>query len=242
MLEKFLKNNGNSIVFTGHYLEIYIPEKFFETKLAQIEGSTVRTFGLLYCAVFDQKDKPIVKDIINLPTTIYLNLKDIESRKLNLHENDTDGSYKVVKFYKDDNIMPAGLQPNSTNAEMFVDMLIGGKLDYVPYDRLLEVWMTNLRLNKMKLGVSSAVLELILGELYRDKSDPSYKFSRAVNANPKISQYKYRAAGVRELCSRNSTFAALTFEDMDSMITSSLNMNKYNKKQSESPIEKVIKM
>lgn len=242
MIEKFLKNDGNSIIFTGHYLEIYIPEKFFETKFAKIEGATINTFGLLYCAVFDQNDKVIAQDILNLPTMIYLNLKDMESRKLTLFETDVNGTYRVIKFFKNDHVMPAGIQPNSTNAELVVDMLISGKLDYIPYNKLLDVWRTNLRLNKTKLGVPSSVLELILGELYRDKSDPSYKFSIAINKNPKISQYKYRAAGVRELCSRNSTFAALTFEDMDSMITSSLNMNKYNKKQSESPIEKVIKM
>ena len=242
MLNNFLKTSGNDIVFTGNYLEIYIPDRFFKTNLAQIEGSIIRTFGLLFHSVFDQNDNVISKGLINLPTIIHLNLKDIDTRKMSLHENEDSELYQVIKYYKNDIVMAAGLQPDSTNAESFVDMLISGKLNYVPYNKLLSVWQKNLKLNKMKLGVPSSILELILSELYRDKTDPSYKFSRAVNENPKISQYKYRAANVRELCSRNSTFAALTFEDMDSMITASLNMHKYNKKQTESPIEKVIKM
>lgn len=242
MLNKFIKSDGNDIVFLGHYMEIYIPEKFFETKLAQIEGSIIRTFGLLYCSVFDQKNNVVSKDIINLPTTIHIYLKDMDSKKLTLNENTGEEMYRVIKFFKDDAVMQKSVQADINNVTVFVSMLSNGKLNYVPYNKILDIWEKNLMLNNLKLGVPASILEMMIMEIYRDKKNPSNRFSATLNKTPDTSQYAYHAANIREMCSRNSTFAALTFEDMDSMITASLNMNRYNKKQVESPIEKVIKM
>lgn len=242
MFNKFIKSSGNDIVFIGHYLEIYIPDRFFETGIARIDGGIIRTFGLLNCAVYDQKNNIISKDIINLPTQIKLYLKDIESKRLTISDEIGEEVYRVVKYFKDDSVMQNALQADIGNVEQFVGMLSDGKLNYIPYNKILEVWEKNMMLNKMSLGVPSSILEMMIMEIYRDKKNPTYRFSNTLNKDPKTSQYAYHAANIREMCSRNSTFAALTFEDMDAMITASLNMNRYNKKQVESPIEKIIKM
>ena len=120
--------------------------------------------------------------------------------------------------------------------------MCAGKIKNIPYDKLLDVWQKNLELNDVNLGVPSSILELIISEIYRNPKNPNEKFSKYINENPKAHKMFYRASNIREICSRNSTFAALTFEDFDTMVTASLNMNKYNKKQVESPIEKVLKM
>jgi len=244
MIQTFLKDDGENIVFIGHYMEIYIPETYFLTKLAEIEGTLVKTFGLLPCVVKDKNDKIILSETINIPTTIILHFKDIYRTKINLQLNNGDEpeSYRVLKFYKDDILMSNVVQKDSTNAELFINLMCQGKIKNVPYDKILSIWQKNLELNDVNLGVPSVILELIISEIYRNPKNPNEKFSKLINKNPKESRLNYRASNIREICSRNSTFAALTFEDFDAMMTASLNMNKYNKVQVESPIEKVIKM
>ena len=244
MLKTFLKDNGESIVFTGYYMEIYIPENYFSIGLAEIEGTAIKTFGLLNCIVKDKNDKIVAKSMMNLPTTIVLHFNDIYKTKINLYndKNTEPESYRVLKYYNNDIIMANVVQKDSTSAESFVKLVFGGKLTNIPYDKILSIWQKNLDLNGVNLGVPSSILELILAEIYRNPTNPNEKFSKYINANPTASKTYYRASNIREICSRNSTFAALTFEDFDTMMTASLNMNKYNKKQVESPIEKVIKM
>ena len=130
---------------------------------------------------------------------------------------------------------------STEDVKTFVNLMCQGKIRNIPYDKILAVWQKNLELNGVKLGVPSSILEIIISEIYRNADNPNEKYSRYVDKNPK-DNYGYRASNIREICSRNSTFTALTFEDFDMMVTSSLNMNKYNKKQVASPIEQVIKM
>lgn len=246
MLSNFLKDDGNIISFTGHCLEIYIPEMYFDKQIASVEGEIVKTFGVLPCAVFDANMKELNRYIINLPTTILFYLKDIKSEKIVLTPERTGAEpepCRVLRFFKNDNVMPSSIEQDSSNVEMFfINILCSGKLTFIPYNKLLEVWEKNLEINGVKLGLTGTTLEIILAEIYRNKDNLNEKFSKVLNENPKTSQYDYHASNIREICSRTSVFAALTFEDMDSMITTSLNMSNYNKKQVESPLEKILKM
>lgn len=244
MLSNFLKDDGENIIFTGHYMEIYVPETYFATKLAEIDGSLIKVFGLLECAVFDNKDKKLLQETLNLPTTIVLYFNDMYTAKLNLYpkiENVEPVTYRVLKFYKNNTIMSNVIQKDSTNVELFVNLMCAGKIKGIPYNKILTLWQKNLELNDVNLGVPSSVLEIIISEIYRNAKNPNEKFSKYSQKNPK-DVYNYRASNIREICSRNSTFSALTFEDFDMMLTASLNMTKYDKKQVDSPIEQVIKM
>ena len=244
MLKNFLKDDGENIIFTGYYMEIYIPETYFSTKMAEIEGTLVKTFGLLTCIVKDKNDKVIVNSTMNMPTTIILHFNDIYRTKTNLYnyESSEPDSYRVLKYYTNNVVMSNVVQKDSSNAELFMKLICAGKIKNVPYDKIIDIWQKNLDLNGVNLGVPSSILELIVAEIYRNPKNPNEKFSKYINNNPSASKIFYRASNIREICSRNSTFTALTFEDFDTMMTASLNMNKYNKKQVESPIEKVIKM
>lgn len=246
MLSNFLKDDGNVISFIGHCLEIYIPESYFDKQIASVEGEMIKSFGILPCTVFDANMKEIKSYILNLPSTIILYFKDIKSEKRVLipeNKNAEPEACRTLTFFKNDIIMPSSIQKDSTNVEMFfIDILCSGKLTMVPYNKLLEIWEKNLELNGVKLGLTGTTLEVILAEIYRNPNNLNEKFSKVLNENPGTSQYNYHASNIREICSRTSTFAALTFEDMDSMITTSLNMKNFNKKQVESPLEKILKM
>lgn len=244
MIKNFLKKNGDVYVFTGEELHVYVPEEYLDKKLAADYSSYLNVFGLLNCQLI-KGGKPVGElEILNLPTMITLYPTELELQTLSLIKgSDESGRYLVAKFYNGDSFTDFSIKQDSTYVELFLKMLTGGKLlKTIPYDKILGAWEQNLKLNGVNLGVPSTVLEIIIREIYRDPNKPEYTFAKKLNRDPKTSMLDYRGANIREICARNSTFAALTFEDMDQMITSSLNNSAYKKSQTESPIEKIIKM
>ena len=93
-------------------------------------------------------------------------------------------------------------------------------------------------MNGIHFGVSSVYLELVLSVVNRNPKKLNEKFSKVAEVN---GEFDYKFASIRQICQYNSTFTALTFEDIDSMITSSLNKSRNNIKERESPIEQIIK-
>lgn len=245
MIKTFLKNDGDNIIFTGHYMEFYIPKFYFKGKLGEDQGTQLKVFGIFNARLFDTKDKPMAIETFNVPTMILITPSEIEEQELQLIPGEEGGveKYVVAKFFKGNKVMSSNIPQDASNVELFLDILTRGKLPRtIPYSQVLQIWQKNLSLNGVKLGVTSTVLEIIISEIYRNKKKPEETFAKFAGKDAKASEFAYKPANIREVCSRNSTFSALTFEDMDQMITSSLNINKYKKQETDSPIEKIIKM
>lgn len=239
----FLKPVGDTYKFIGEELRVYIPEDYFEKRLANDTGGYVSVFGLLETEMF-KGGKSQGVEVLNMPTMIEIFPSALEPETLSLTGKDGDKTrYSVAIFYNGDSFTNINVRQDSTNVELFFKMMTGGKvLSAVPYDQLLNVWQKNLSMNGINLGVPSTVLEIIIREIYRDPTNPEYTFSNLYNRDPKIDQKSYRSANIREVCARNSNFAAMTFEDMDQMINSSINTTTFKKSQTVSPVEKIIKM
>ena len=241
-LSMFVRDDGDNIVFTGHKLEIYIPESYTSRGAAVIEGSVFKTFGVLPCRVFDKNDKVIGEYTLNIPVDISLYFSTYEVKKLTFNNDDEPSNYAVIQYFTQEKIMSSFITQTSANAEKFMKYMCAGKIIGIPYDKISISWLKNMKLSGVGFGVTMLVYEIIISEIYRNKNNPDEKFAHYIGKNPKASMYDYRASNLREICSRNSTFAALTFEDFDTMVTTSLNRTQYHKKQVESPIEKIIKM
>lgn len=242
MLLHNIKLDGDAIVFDGNYLECYIPDYYFQRSFAEQAGSTLKVFGVFSLRTFDGKGKPDKLETLSLPLFISLFAVEVEERTIALLPNRDPEKYHVAKFYKGNKIMSKYVIPDSTNVEIFLKMMLQGKLpDTIPYDKIIDIWHSNLKLNNVSIGTTSCIPEIIISEIYRDRKNPDKKFATTVGKDPSTSMYDYKTANIREICARQSTFTAITFEDMDSMITSSLNMDD-SKEQVESPIEKIIKM
>ena len=244
MLKQYLSDNGTDIIFNGECLEAYIPEFYFKNnKLGERLGSSIKAFGLFNVRVFIG-NKGLKLETFNLPSMIFLYPSVIETKKLKLiDEQDDEEEYVVLKFFKGSKVTPNTISQDATNVELFLDFICGGKLPKtIAYNQIIQIWQKNLTLNNINFGVTSTILEIIVMEIYRNKKKPEETFAKLWGVEPNVSQYSYKRANIREICAKNSVFAALTFEDMDSMITSSLNITNYKRTETESPIEKIIKM
>lgn len=235
-ISKYFKKEGLVVKYLGEELNIFVPDAYFESTLAEVVGDRYFIFGILSAKAINKGKTEM--STINIPTFLNFYPKQVEEAK------DDDGEkYRILKFFKGDPVMDAQTRADSNVAQTFLKMLCRGKLPTtIPYDEYLNVWDTNLDSNSVKFNVGSVIKEIIIAEMLRTKGNPYQKYAVVKGKNPKADPYGYEPSNINKICSMSSTFSAVTFENMDEMIITSVNMKRYNKEQKDSPLEKIIKL
>ena len=206
-------------------------------------GRTIHVLGVFDINILDEKGNIKEEKILNLPTFIDINVYDFEDRVVKLPSEVEPVPCKVITYYKNSIIMKSQIIKNDDNVSGFVDFVVNGKLPKnLPYSKSIRIWRKNLSLNGSSLGVPSMIMEMILSVAYRDKNNPYNKFSTVVGNDLSVSEFDYKMSNIREICQFTSTFTAITFEDMDTMITSSLNRSNKKVKEEEAPTEVLLKL
>lgn len=224
-------------------MEAYIPQYYFEKELAlEYGGEYIKLMGLFNFLVFSDVEgtKQIGKlETFNLPTMINMYPRSFETRNISLIKGMDVEPYTVLKFYNGDTVTKLDIIQNSMNCDLFLRMKIP---QTVPYNEILNVWRTNMTLNGVDmLNIPSVVFEIVMSEKYRNPKNPQERFGQIAGANPSISMTDYLIANFRDICKYNSIFSSITFEDFDTMVGAALNVSRTNRKQIESPVEKIMK-
>lgn len=273
----YLKIEGNKCLFTGKYMEAYIPEFYFKTNnLAEINGDFLNVIGIFTFRVFNTDDINEVNKLrsktklnsFNLPVTIttnpsskqYItlsllgsnNVSDVTNKPSNdettvdIDENDDDideAKYLVLQYYENDTFLEnINVIQNSNDMVKFMALINSGKIpNTVPYDKLSMLQLNASKLVGVNLGVTAATVEMTLSELCRDPKNVNRPFRYAINQDKSLTVHDYKMASIKKIATLNSTFTALTFEDMTTSLVYSINRNTSNEPELVSPAEKVIK-
>lgn len=235
------RSDGNHIYLNIPYCEFYIPMYYFDTtkRFAEDLSDKINVLGFFNVGIFENGKLKEMKTL-NLPTMITINVYDSEIREVELTNHDVM-QCKVVKYLKDAVIMQSMIFEDDTNSKNYLKYITSGNLPrIIPYSKALEVWRKNQEVNGVHFGVSSLYLELILSVMYRNPNNMTEKFAK-IASKEGVTDYDYTTASIRQICQYNSTFTALTYEDIDSMITTSLNKSREKVKEIESPVEQIIK-
>ena len=238
-MAKYFKEENEYIYCDAQSMEFYIPMYYFDdsTRFATDFSDTIRTFGIFNVGIFEN-GKQIDMRVLNVPTDITIYVPNFEIRDVTMSNGETL-QCKVVKYIKGSKIMIGSVFQDSANTKNFIDRLISGKIpSIIPYSSVLSVFDKNSQLNGVNFGLSSLYEETLISAVYRDKDDLSKKYSLV---SKEKGDFGYTTASIRQICQYNSTFTALTFEDIDSMITTSLNKTRMKAKEVDSPIEQIIK-
>jgi hypothetical protein len=242
----YFKEEKDQVIFTGNYMEVYIPRFYFDNEISRFFGDKVETLGVFNFKVFSSDAKKDKADIhtFKFPSFLVTKPTSNDFQELeNLVDGSDETSFAVLKYYKGDIFIDnVNVQQKSDNTILFIGLLHSGKLpNTIPYDEVLGLELDNTSFNGVNLNVSSTVLELIISEIYRDKADLSRSFRFKAGKAGKVSMHDYKAINIKQISTFNSTFTGVTFEDIDYNLVASVNKTRYNKKESESPIEKTIK-
>jgi hypothetical protein len=245
MQPEFFQRKGDSVLFTGNYMEAYIPIEYFEKGIAVENGDKIDLFAIFNFKVFstlnpDRKSAKLLT--FKFPSSIITKPHSSEDDDIELISGSGEQRYKVLKYFKNDEILTTiNVVQSINNVEKFIDLLNAGKLpNTIKYNMILDLFLKNLEINKINLDVSSVVLEAMITQIYRYKDDRALPFRKVIGKNKKVTEYDYKTANMREIAELGSTFTALTFEDIDTMITASINRNLYKRQEAQSPVEKII--
>ena len=225
------------------YCEFYIPTEYFAMgkKFAEDFTDKIHTIGLFNIGIFED-DKLVDVKVFNVPIYLDIMVYDYDVRMIDVGSG-TPVECRVYKYYQDSIICRSFIAENSGVAQTFLQLIISGSMPgTIPYSQCLSVWRKNLELSGVNLGVSSAIMEMILAVMYRDAKDPSKKYCIRYGSSEDSSEFDYMSASIRQICQYNSTFTGIIYEDIDSMITSAINRNRNGKEEGETPMEKIIKM
>lgn len=242
----YLKQVDKSIVFDGEYMEIYIPKASIEGKIAYLKGENIETFGMFNFLVYsggNRDPKKAELRTITLPFRMQFQFRKYFDVKTRLASHMEEESYRVFTLEKGDLFcVQTEHAKSSANSKEFIFMIHGGHLpSSVAYDKVLDCYLGTTLLNGVDLKVPLLLYEMVVSELCRYKEDLNTPFRIAYGRNNKLTQYDYTSISIKKLPSLNSTFTAITFEDISNAIISSIKRNKNNEEEKETPIERVLK-
>jgi hypothetical protein len=242
---KIFKQVKDTLFLDVPYAEVYLLNDYFDNKIASIEGNSVITLGLFSFGTFPNdlaKESDRVLRQLILPTSVQISFSRMYRAEKQLKKELEPESYTVLCLEKGDVFLnDINCIINTENAMKFINLLHGGKLPKdIPYDKILATYQEALSLNGASIDVPSLVLEFIISELYRSKVSFDRPF-RMDAGKGKSSMYEYKATSIKNLPSFNSTFTALSFEDINQSIVSSVERTRTGSDENISPVEKTIK-
>ena len=236
-------NSNDMVVLNEGRLELFVYQKYIGTKAGIISGNTINAFGLLpyrwYKKINDTT--PAEVGTLNIPTMVEFHPTVLDMDKtVKIYPESEEKKYTVLTFDKDTEMWSRlGIQ-SLMNVQIFMDNILSGRFDNnIPYDMILPAWIENTKLNNVSLNVPVTTMDMVVAMMCRDKKTGK-KFSEVVGKDPNHSMIGYTFVNIRE-ASASSVFGALSFEDQNAMLDTSINMTLLNKEQRISPIEKILK-
>ncbi len=235
MLPNFLKKDKDSVLFNADgQFTFYVPEAFFESKYAVIEGEYVTLLGILRYEVFNDKGKSVtgLRDF-NFPSSFTTRPSEIKKVKQADVGGDID-DYRLLTYNKGDQIIVSTKVPQLTeNIEAFFKLFISGKQPKnIPYNEVQDFFLECARLNGMNYGVTTQIIGVAISELYRDPKD----LSKPYRLSPNFDNKNYQPLNILEVPKYTSPYTAFTSQNFDDALVSSM----INKKDTYSPLEKLI--
>lgn len=225
------------------YMELYIPLYFFDQnrRYAVDFSTTIETLGLIHCGLFKKGHLEDIK-LFKHPYNITLYVSDSEIRTIDI-PGSGNTPCKVLKYTKGSMMMDAVVIQDAQSSLSYLYCQTEAMIPKsVPYDKLAEAWQRNKSINSVSFGVRNEVEEMVIAAECKLDGDMHKKFAQVYGSDLSVSPYAYKPVTSRQVCQYSSTFAGITFEDIDSMITTSINRAREKRPEEYTPIEAVIKM
>lgn len=237
------RTDDQFIYLNDPYMEFYIPLDYFDEtkKFAEDFSDYVNVLGIFTVGIF--KDGKISEyKTMKHPYMIKVYVYESETRTVSIpHVGDV--RCKVICFNKDQKVMDAQLIRDAINALTYLNLITNGKVPHsVPYDKAAVLWQKNQEMNDVNFGVRPEVEETVLSLVYRKKGVLSEKFAKTFGSEQHTDPFNYDTADLRKVCQYASTFSSVTFEDIDTMITTSINRARNKIPEMYTPVEQTIKM
>jgi hypothetical protein len=236
----YFTEEGSKILLNAFKCEIYVPDYYFDVKLAVQDGELFDLFFIVKYRLI-HKDTDDVSKLplydFRIPTMVLTRPDEVQRTELNLYG--VQEKFAVFTYYRGGEILyNADIVKNSTSVERYINLLTDGKIR-VPYIKVNDTTNKVQKIHDVKLNIPAYIQQLVISEVYRDKTDFS-KPARLVASDKDTDNSKLKGLNMRENSAFTSTLAGVGFEDVRSMLTVSDNRDDADSKEM-SRIESIIR-
>lgn len=237
---EYFKKSGNGIVVNTYKCELYVPQAYFDSKLAMQDGVLYDIFFVLKYKLF-HTEKAVGSNIPfgDFKHPVIMSSKPDETRNEELDLYGVKEKFVVFTYYRGSEIIHNRYIVKSSKAlERYINLLNDGKIR-LPYSSINDVTNKAQKIHDVMLNVPQYIQQLVISEIYRNKKDYSQP-ARLIATNTKSDDTNIRALNMRENSAFTSTLAGVSFEDVKSMLVVADNRDDEKTKEF-TPIEKVIR-
>jgi len=237
----FSLENKSFIVKENIYVEVRIPDEYFESGISTVVGDSVTTFGFLDILVWDEyhedlKDSDAVNILLRMPTIIRTSPSRIT--------HDTKKSVSILEYHGGDKFITTTLIARKSEVvKTYIELLLRGKIpNDIPYNEIGEYLEKSMQINNVNLKANSIFFDIIVMMVSRDPGNLSRQFRELLTDNPKTSMLARKLINMDAIPSLTSQFSAITGGNPKYGITSSIGaIRSGDMVNEESDIEKAIK-
>lgn len=238
-LSKFIRKEKNgSVTIICDEAIVYIPENYFDTKAATWTGEGCSTLGILVIEFVVGEGKP---KAFSLDIPLNVNIPSFRDKtKISKDFGNGKLDYVGLHLAKNDKLTNSSRHIQTLDSIIdFLNLFNNGKLPTsINYSELPQILKDSIQMNGMSTGVSSNMIEVMTAELSRLEKDETYPFR--IQAGRTGAEKGYSFIGVKQLAEKTSVFSAVSFENINKAIRTSVERTRDKTEQYESPIEEIM--
>lgn len=241
------RQQGNSIFVACYGLEVYLPYDYLNkeyrgTSYYSIVGDKVRYYALGNMRPSETKadmEKPFGNVYtLGFPMIITSEPTEIDIRDVQFVRGGVSRKCIVLTFYKDDLFVEnVDCIAASNNIMILMNRLEGGKLDHVLPSEAVQIFRDCQEMNKANLRIPSEEEEIFIAERYRDPEHPS----RRARFSDSLSKDKILSYNMRQEAMQTTTYQALTHEDINTSLITSINRKKSGIRDQATIMERLVR-
>lgn len=225
-------------MFCNEYMEIYIPEEYFETGMATSEGASIESFGVVFLRGYPNG---VAGKFQMLKVPVMVNFIVYEHHNEIIEIMGKQIGVMTLQYAKDQYVMRQSVTKGREVGEFFMGLELGGRLPKVlTYESIIDLWWKNMEMAGVNYKVPSSIYEMIISTTYRDPNNMKRRYGQKYGAQTNPNGLDYARSNVRNVVKDLSTFSGMVFEDMGMMISNGINNSINNIEEPESPLEKII--
>lgn len=227
----------DNVVYVDCYaIELYLPYDYLDKEYRGIPyytviGTKVQYFGVGNMKFFNSQkemENPLSVPIqtLGVPMILITEPSDIDTRDVVFTKGGKSRKCIVLTYYKDDQFLCDMNAIKRNECDMILmSRLEGGKLDHTTPEEAFNILNDSQRMNGVSLRVPPEELEIFVSERYRMGTEDggSQRLRMADSDETDVDMDDIVSLNMRQEAMNTTTYQALTHEDINSALISSVN-------------------
>lgn len=241
-IPSFLKKKDLAVLYNGaegSELVFYIPESYFISKVASIDGEYLNTLGVFNYSIFDKNGKSTIGlRNFRFPAAFLSKPSKItKESNIKLTSESPIIDYRIAHFNNGDEVVHSVKVPQMIeNVENFfkLSFITSHIPTTIPYDDIFTYPDEAMELSGNKFGINIQMFGMIYGEILKDQDgETPYRLTKKLDK----SQTGYMYSNVIKNPKHNGPFISITSQNFDEAVMGAILSNDNPK---ETPLEKIL--